>query len=252
MFMSKTKLSFLVTLLLSTYLSAADSHAFVPETVLQHLVVLGASVSAGYFPSGNPQIQETPASRLLRRYTFPTSLVDHAVSGQNLEAAWNEFTATERSQATLVVGADWFFWNSTTSGRNCATAAADADTDLEALTAKHIPWIVGLIPDLSGAFTNYHLVQPCRDALNESLKTHCSVDANCRLLDMPSMYGVLRTQGSVTYRGHTYTQVTDTDGLHLTPEGTTLLTDVIQGAIENSSAAPFVIFGGTSVPASAH
>ncbi len=228
---------------LSFVSSQAAVAAGAPVTPLfNRVVVIGASASAGFADSGGPG-QPTPAQLRLSRY-WDAALVGPHEPVKSFAALFffqspestgrQELSQALALQPTLIAGPDFLFWFCFGTLKTNETRAARLETGLALLEQVRCPLLVGNIPDASGAVKT--MLSPDEvpakaemDAANRRIKQWAAKHKNVVLLDLSTLVGQVIANRALNVHGNKWAAgstraLLQTDGLHPTPAGCSMLT----------------------------
>lgn len=198
-------------------LPAAPQEARPPlDRLFAHTLVVGASISADLKTA-------SPGRLLARKAGAESSLVSIARAGAPGSEVVAALTASHVKAATVVIGVDLFFWDST---RGCASGLAAVDSFFEMTRAPCAPVVIGNIPALR---TNGD--RPCREQLNLRIAAACKAAPACFLLNLDRMFQDASSPAGLLSDGRRYT-LDDilSDGLHLSAAGSRLVARRIEEA----------------------
>lgn len=226
---------------LAALLTLGTSLAHAADSPWARVVVIGASVSAGFTesePLGGPQ---TPNLRLSRYVNAAIAVPHEPVRSfattlfflQPEAEARHEIAETLKTKPTLVLGIDFLFWFCYGQAHDEAARLRRFDEGLKLLEPLECPVVLGDIPDASGSLNRMlsreQIPTPASlAAANRRLKQWAAGRTNAVILPLASfMQKVLANQavevhGRLLPEGKTRTLL-QADRLHPTPRGAAFL-----------------------------
>lgn len=209
--------------------------AFNVHDALAHTLVVGASISYGY-DSVSGGIQPDPSTILASRYQQQSGVIKRTAPGKNSAEILNLIQSSDMPKASITIGLDLFFWDSILQWGDCDAAVSRVKTVYTEVHGRHIPWVLGRIPDLG-------FRQNCVASLNQKIDQLCSQDANCRLIDFPKIVNQMKRDRGIKLYGTFYTpKEIQPDGVHLSRVASEWIADLLDAAIDGRSS-PYIIFG---------
>lgn len=220
-----------------------ESKKSAPVAALQHIAVMGASLSAGM--GLDPQNPFTPKLNLSKVVEASLKGAHDPVMQQAslmffmdpIGSASTLTTAVKAGQPTLIVGLDYLFWFGYGSRMpNEADRLALLEKGLETLEDLACPILVGDFPDMSLALKVSQPVLPpdalpspeALKKLNARLRAWAATRKNVIVLPVAELTAKLVAGEEIRVRGNLWPKgsmkaLMQADALHTTLEGTTLL-----------------------------
>ncbi len=209
--------------------------------LLNRVVVMGASASAGFTAASSP---DGPTGDQLRlsRYVDAALLAPHepvkSVADLLLflspeRNARRQLDQAQAMQPSLLVGVDYLFWFCYGSPTTNATRATRLETGLKLLESVSCPMVIGNIPDASGA--DKQMLDPKEiptkaelEAANRRIKQWAAQHKNVIVLDLSKLMLQAASNRTVAVHGQKWPAGTSrallqADGLHPTPAGCSML-----------------------------
>ena len=183
-----------------------------PEAVFAHVLVTGASVSAGY-------ASVSPGKLLGQRFGGSNSVNTVAESGRTGRELIRRLSSISLQGRSCLIAIDFLFWDSVFATVPESLRALDALKKL-ARDAR-IPLVLGDIPELLPAF------QHAAAALNLALAASHRPDQDCFVLGLARWYQHGQSEGLKIGEKHYPLMELLPDGLHIGQRASEFLADEI-------------------------
>lgn len=177
------------------------------RALFAHPLIAGASVSAGFKA-------ESPGRRAARKLGTDAGVASVAVAGAAGASQAQRLTDENLAAASVVIGADLFFWD---SRRDCKAGLDAVDEVFKRLAARKTPAIIGTVPG-----------EDC--GLNEKIARACAAADSCAVLDLASSYAKAAKEGADLDGTHYTLRELQPDGLHLSDAGSELMARAVLDA----------------------
>lgn len=249
-------LLFSAALILLLAFSAPQATAATTNSPWERIVMIGASVSAGFTasePLGGPS---TPQFRL-SPYVDAALLVPHEPV-RNLANTFffiqpellgrHQVDQAHKTKPTLVLGVDFLFWFCYGEGATDEERLQRFDKGLKMLEAIKCPLVLGDIPDASAAVNG--MLRPgqipstnAMAAANQRLKEWATTRSNVVILRLSDFMRTVLANQALTIRDYTLpagkTRVLlQNDKLHPSPPGGALVALAVLDALQSKQAFP--------------
>jgi hypothetical protein len=243
-------------LVLLLTLSSALAAAARTNSPWERIVIVGASVSAGFTasePLGGPS---TPQFRL-SRYVDTALLVPHEPV-QNLANTFlflqpellgrQQIEQALKARPTLVLGVDFLFWFCYGDGYTDEERLQRFEKGLKILEGIKCPLILGDIPDASAAVNG--MLRPeqipstnAMSAANQRLNKWAATRPNVVILRLSQFMHTVLANQALTIHGHTLPEgktrvLLQNDKLHSSPPGCAVVALAALDALQTNHAFP--------------
>lgn len=210
--------------------------------LLQKVVVIGASASAGFTFSGakHPIMHFVNAAVETPHDPYKSLANESFFFSPELNGK-NQVEEAVDAQPSLVIGVDYLFWLGYGIVKSEDERVALLEKGLQFLETVSCPLIISEYPDMSpaiGKMLSKGQV-PAKETfvkLNNRVREWAAKHPNVILVNLPELLDKLRNGDEVTIRGNQYPKgsthaLLQTDELHPTAEGTAVLTIITLDAL---------------------
>jgi hypothetical protein len=208
-----------------------------PKSLWHRVVLVGASVSAGFTesePFGGPKTSQYRLSRYLdaavsTRHEPPRNLGSSLIFLQPEALGRQQIEQAIEAEPTLVVGLDFLFWFCYGEGRSDEERRQRFETGLKLVEAIKCPLILGDIPDASAAVNG--MLRPdqipstqAMASANRRLNEWAAGRKHVAIVRLSDFMRAATANQSVTIHGHTWREGTtraflQDDKIHPTARG---------------------------------
>ena len=240
--------------------------------IFEKPLIFGASISAGFGVSEDPRFTRAPEelrNHPLEGHFYGPRLSPETVLANDLLGAPNIINISELNHTlplrghgdrqffsfvnnsqnhetvasvTVFSSMDAFYWPAGDANGSCLGVVENLGRMLEFSQNRSVPIILATVPDEDPSLVNFLLTRTgawyppnrtCLTEINGALKSRCSPESGCYLVDLHQVVADLNNpEAGVEFRGETYFYSDFRfDGVHLNDIGTEYIVSLIEEAL---------------------